>query len=223
MINRNLAKILSKRYVILASLLFIAALGLVLLPPYQKNERVTAENLLAKVINPERYITSDILAEKIISKDPSIFLIDVRDSTEYEKYTLPGAINIPFGAILNSDYEGYLNQDQYDIVLFSNENFKADQAWLLLNRMNYKNLHVLNGGINGWYNTILNPPKPFENMPAEAFELYNFRQAAALYFGVGLPKEIIKEIKKVPVKKTAPKKVVVPIKKKKKRKPEGGC
>lgn len=223
MINRNLAKILSKRYVILASLLFIAALGLVLLPPYQKNERVTAENLLAKVINPERYITSDILAEKIISKDPSILLIDVRDSTEYEKYTLPGAINIPFSAILNSDYEGYLNQDQYDIVLFSNENFKADQAWLLLNRMNYNNLHVLNGGINGWYNTILNPPKPFENMPAEAFELYNFRRAAALYFGVGLPKELIKEVKKVPVKKTASKKVVVPIKKKKKRKPEGGC
>ena len=218
MINRSLAKILSKRYIILAALLLIAALGLVLLPSYQKNENVTAEHLLAKVINPERYMTQDVLADKIISKDPSILLVDIRKAAEYEKYTLPGALNIPFDSILNPDFEGYLNQDQYDIVLFSNENFKADQAWLLLNRMNYKNLHVLQGGINGWHNTILNPPKPTENMPAAEFERYNFRQAAALHFGVGVK---TKESKKV--EKVAPKKVVVPIVKKKKRKPEGGC
>ncbi len=216
MINRNLAKILSKRYTILASLLFIAALGLVLLPPYEENERVTAENLLAKVVNPERYITSDVLADKIISKDPSILLIDVREAAQYDKYTLPGAINIPLDSILNSENEGYLDQNQYDIVLFSNENFNADQAWLLLNRMAYKNLHVLNGGINGWYHTILNPPKPQENMPKEAFELYNFRQAAALYFGVGV------KAKKEDKQKVAAKRVV-PKMKKKKRKPEGGC
>lgn len=218
MINRSLAKVLSKRYIILASVLFIAALGLVLLPSYQKNENVTAEHLLAKVINPERYMTSDVLAHKIISKDPSILLIDVREVSEYEKYTLPGALNIPFDSILNPDFEGYLNQGQYDVVLFSNENFKADQAWLLLNRMAYKNLHVLNGGVNGWYHTILNPPKPTEDMPEEAFELYNYRQAAALYFGVGIKTKAKKEVVKV-----APKKVVVPVVKKKKRKPEGGC
>ena len=223
MINRNLAKVLSKRYIILASLLFVAALGLVLLPSYQKNENITADHLLAKVINPERYMTSDILADKLISKDPSILLIDVRVVSEYEKYTLPGAINIPFDSILNSNYEAYLNQDQYDVVLFSNDNFKADQAWLLLNRKDYKNLHVLNGGINGWYHTILNPPKPTENMPKEAFELYNFRQAAALYFGVGIKTKVKKEARTVPVKKAVPKKVVVPVVKKKKRKPEGGC
>ena len=216
MINRKLAKILSKRYSILASLLFIAALGLVLLPSYQKNETITAENLLAKVINPERYITSDVLADKIINNDPSIILIDVREVDEFTKYTLPSAINIPLSDILNDDYQGYLDQDRYNVILFSNENFKADQAWLLLNRLGYSNLHVLNGGINGWYHTILNPTKPSENMPNEAHELYNFRRAAGLYFGVG-----IKANEKKVVKKTVKK--IVPKQKKKKRKPEGGC
>ena len=216
MINRKLAKILSKRYIILASLLFIAALGLVLLPAYQKNENITAENLLAKVINPERYITSDVLADNIITNDPSIILIDVREVDEFTKYTLPNAINIPLSDILNDDYQGYLDQDRYNIVLFSNENFKADQAWLLLNRLGYSNLHVLNGGINGWYHTILNPPKPSEDMPNEAYELYNFRRAAGLYFGVGIKAKEKKVVKKV-VRK------VVPKQKKKKRMPEGGC
>ncbi len=216
MINRKLAKILSKRYIILASMLFIAAFGLVLLPSYQKNENITAENLLAKVINPERYITSDVLADKIITNDPSIILIDVREVEEFTKYTLPNAINIPLSDILNDDYQGYLDQDRYNVILFSNENFKADQAWLLLNRLGYSNLHVLNGGINGWYHTILNPPKPSEDMPNEAYELYNFRRAAGLYFGVGIKAKEKKVVKKV-VKK------IVPKQKKKKRMPEGGC
>ena len=217
MINRKLAKILSKRYIILASMLFLAAFGLVFLPSHQKNETMTAERLLAKVINPERYITSDILADKIINKDPSIMLIDVREPDEFDKYSLPQAFNIPLSDILNSDYQGYLDQDQYDVVLFSNENFKADQTWLLLNRLGYKNLHVLNEGINGWYNTILNPPKPTEDMPNEAFELYSFRRAAGLHFGAGIVKVKERKVVKRTVKK------VVPKKKKKKRKPEGGC
>lgn len=218
MINRKLAKILANRYVILASLLFIAALGLLVLPGYKKNERVTAEDLLAQVVNPERYMTSDELAEKIIAKDPSILLIDLRSENEYNEYTMPGAFNIPLDQILDPESEGYLNQDQYDIVLFSNQNLTADQAWILLTRKGYKNLHVLDGGINGWYNTILNPLKPTENMPKEAFDRYDFRLAAAMYFGVG--GETLQE---KDAKEEGSRKLVVPVMKKKKRKPEGGC
>ncbi|EAR01349.1 rhodanese-like domain-containing protein [Maribacter sp. HTCC2170] len=221
MINRNLAKILSKRYIILASVMFILALGLLFLPTYEKNETITAEDLLAQVINPERYITSDVLADKIINKDPSIVLVDLRQEKEYSKYTLSNSINIPFENILNEDYEGYFDQDQYEIVLFSNENFTSDQAWLLLTRSGYKNLHVLKGGINEWYNTILNPSKPTEDMSNEAFVLRDFRIAAAQYFGVGIKRPEQKVIKPKPKKKVVKK--VVPIKKKKKRKPEGGC
>lgn len=219
MINRNLAKVLSKRYIILASVMFILALGLLFLPTYEKNETITAKDLLAQVLNPERYISSDELADKIINKDPSIVLVDIRSEKEFNDYSLPNSMNIPFDKILSEDYEGYLDQDQYEIVLFSNENLISDQAWLLLTRSGYKNLHVLEGGINGWYNTILNPPKPTEGMPKEAFILQDFRLAAAQYFGVGVKrveKEVVKPKKKV-VKR------VVPKKKKKKRKPEGGC
>lgn len=221
MVKKKVAKVLAYRYMALAGILVLLAGGLVLLPKYEKHEGIKPEQLLSNVISPERYITTDKLADKIVNQDPSIILIDVRDEDSYNKYTLPNAINIPLAKLLNEDFEAYLNQDQYNVVLFSNDNFYADQAWILCNRLNYKNLNVLKGGINKWYKTIINPPKPTENMPTTAFELYTFRKAASMYFGVAYPEPFKKA--KVTVVKKAPPKKVIKVKKKKKAPAEGGC
>jgi rhodanese-related sulfurtransferase len=220
MINRKLAKAASFRYMILAGILVLLAGGLVLLPKHQKHEGIKPELLLAKSISQERYISTDDLANKLVNQDPSYLLVDVRDSISYLKSTLADAFNIPLKDLLKEDYEGYLNQDSYNVVLFSNDNFYADQAWIICTRLGYKNLHVLKGGINEWFKTIINPPKPIENMPAEAFELYTFRKAASIYFGVGYPEQFKGKITKI--KKEVPKKVIT-VKKKKKAPAEGGC
>ncbi len=218
MVKKKVAKVLAYRYMALAGILVILAGGLVLLPKYEKHEGVKPELLLSNVISPERYITTDYLADKLISQDPSYLLIDVRDEESYNTYTLQNAISIPLAKLLDEDSEMYLNQDQFNIVLFSNDNFYADQAWILCNRLDYKNLHVLKGGINEWYNTIINPIKPTEDMPATAFELFTFRKAASMYFGVAYPEQF----KAAKVKKVIPKKVIT-VKKKKKAPAEGGC
>ncbi len=212
---KNLSKTTSYR--ILAVVFIIAAAGLVLLPKIQKYQGIDPEKLLSHAISPERYISTDELAEMIIGQDPSFLLIDVRSGMDYEKYALPGAINIPLDSLLSENFEAYLNQEEYDVVLYSNDDFKANQAWLLCNRMDYKNHKVLRGGVNEWFNTIINPKEPSESMPASAFEQYDFRKAASMYFGVAYPGKLM-EIE-VPV---TPKKVI-PVKKKKKIPVEGGC
>lgn len=225
MVNRKLVKFLSFRYIILATVLLVLAGSLVLLPKYEKQEGINPEELLSNAISPERYITTDELADRMINRDPSLLLIDVRDESDFKKYSLPNAVNIPLQNIFNEDSEPYLNQDQYDVILFSNDNFYSDQAWMLCNRKKYKNLHVLKGGINTWFNTIINPKQPTENMASNAFELYTFRKAASMYFGVAYPKKIQKQpvvSKKRTVTTSAPKKIV-PKKKKKKMPVEGGC
>lgn len=219
MVKKKVAKVLAFRYKILALIFIILAGGLVLLPKYKKHEGIKPEELLSNVISPERYITTDQLAHKIISKDPSIILIDIRNEESYTNYTLPNAINIPLSKLLDEENEMYLDQDQYDLVLFSNNNLFADQAWILCNRLGYNNLKVLKGGINEWYATIINPALPTENMAFEDFELYNFRKSASMYFGVAYPEQV-KAPKKQEVK--APKKVIT-IEKKKKAPAEGGC
>lgn len=220
MVNRKLAKVLRFRYTILAAILVLLAAGLVLLPKYEKHEGINPEELLSNVISPERYISSDELAHKIINQDPSFLLIDVRNEENFKKYSLPNAINIPLKKLLKEDYEGYLNQGQYDVVFISNDNLYADQAWVLCTRLGYKNLFVLKGGINNWFNTIINPEKPTENMAAQDFQLFSNRKAASMYFGVAYPEQVKK--KPVEVKKVTARKVV-PIKKKKKLPVEGGC
>ncbi len=210
--------IVKREYQILAFILLFLAAGLVLLPKYKKNEGVAPDLFVKNVISSERYINTDLLAEKLVNEDPSILLIDTRSEKEFNEFSLPNAINIPLKNLLDDDYIGYIDQDIYDVVLFSNDSFYADQAWMLGNRLGFKNLYVLKGGLNEWFNTIINPKLPDETMPQEAFELYSFRKAAGMFFGVGLKKpEEKKEIKSAPVKK------VITVKKKKKKAPEGGC
>ena len=218
--KKKIARVTSFRYQILAMIFIVLAGGLVLLPKYQKHEGIKSEVLLSNAISPERYISTDQIANKIINQEPSFILIDVRDKESFKKYSLPNAINIPLAKLLNEESLPYLNQSQFDVVFFSNDNFYADQAWVLCNRLKYKNLHVLKGGINNWFNTIINPPKPTENMPSADFELFSNRKAASMFFGVAYPEQVKK--KPVEVKKAAPKKVI-PIKKKKKMPVEGGC
>ncbi|MCK5678287.1 MAG: rhodanese-like domain-containing protein [Flavobacteriaceae bacterium] len=206
--------IVKREYQILAFILLFLAAGLVLLPKYKKNEGIMPELFVKNAISSERFISTDLLAEKLINQDPSVLLIDMRSEKEFNEFSLPNAINIPLKNLLDDDYIGYIDQDIYDVVLFSNDSFYADQAWMLGNRLGFKNLYVLKGGLNEWFNTIINPKYPDETMPREAYKLYDFRKAAGMYFGVGAPQS---EGKSKPVKK------VVTVKKKKKRVAEGGC
>ena len=155
MYNRKLAKLLTHSYKILAVILILLAGGLLLLPTYEKHEGIDPESLLANSISPERYISSDELAHKIISGDPSLLVIDVRDSARFSAYSIPGAVNIPLANVLDEESEVYLDQSAYEIVLCSDDSFYADQAWILCNRLGYKNLRVLDGGMHAWFNSVI--------------------------------------------------------------------
>ncbi len=204
------------RYMILATILFLLALGLVLLPKYHKNEGIKPELFVINAISTERYISTDLLADRIINQDPTLLLIDTRPENEFNEFSLANAVNIESKDFFDEELNSYLNQDVYDVILFSNDNFYADEVWMLGNRLGYKNLFVLKGGLNEWFNTIIDPKYPDETMPREAFELYSFRKAAGMYFGVGTTKTKSEE-------KPKPKKKVITTPKKKKRVPEGGC
>ena len=217
MVKKRTARILALRYKIMAAMLVILAGGLVLLPKYQKSEGIPSKQLLSNIISLERYVSTDQISDKIISQDPSFILIDVRDEKSYNNYTLPNAINIPLKNLLDEEFESFLNQDQFDVVFFSNDNFYADQAWVICNRLEYKNLHVLKGGINKWFTTIINPKKPNENMPLKAFELYTTRKASSMFYGV----VYADQVKTNSVIKIVPKKIITV--KNKKKAAEGGC
>lgn len=205
---------MSNAYKLILVLLLILAFGLLLLPESNHSEEVNPDQLFKKITSTSRFLSPDHVAEKLINEDPSIFLIDVRSGDQYADYSLPGAFNIPLDEMALPDWEDYFSQDGVDVVLFSNSDLHADQAWILASRLGYKNLYVLKGGLNQWFKDIMQPTLPPETASTEEFDLYSFRKAAYQHFGGGAAIE---------VGSNQSQEQVTVIKRKKKAVAEGGC
>lgn len=179
--------------------------------------KLTAEQMLAEIRTGTQFVTPDEVADKIIQKDPSIQLIDVRNPREFDMFSLPGAINIPLQSILSKDQEEILNQGTKMNIFYSNGSTEANEAWLLTRQLGYQNNYVLQGGLNYWMETIMNPEKPGTLAANDELARYDFRKAASAALGGG----DVSALAPAASKSAAPKPGVVPVKKKKKA--SGGC
>ncbi|MGB8492161.1 MAG: rhodanese-like domain-containing protein [Bacteroidales bacterium] len=172
--------------------LFIIPLGLIIAAvPQNKTKpyRLTADQLLAEVNTRTQYITPETVADMIVNKDPSLQLIDVRSQEEFEKFSLQGAINIPLSDLLSDKYSGILNQDVKMNVFYSNGTVESDEAWMITRQLGYTNNYVLQGGVNYWFDAILNPQKPSSVNSDEEFAKYDFRKSAGQAMGGGMAVE----------------------------------
>jgi len=166
----------------------IVGLGLIIAAVPQNTThpyKLTASQLLEEVKGRQQFFSPDELADKLINKDPSVQLIDVRDQDEFEKFSLPGAINIPLSDLLNEKYADVLNQDVKMNIFYSNGTIEANQVWMITRQLGYENNYVLEGGLNYWVETIMNPAQPPSTAPNEELARYDFRKAAGSALGGG--------------------------------------
>lgn len=169
--------------VVLLSLgLIIAAVPKNTTTPY----KLSAEQILDELKSGTQYLEPEQVAQMLIEKDPFLQLIDIRPQNEFEKYSLPGAVNVPLDNLLSPDYEDFFDQDIKINVLYGNGTTQANEAWMLLRQLGYNNLNVLRGGLNYWTETILNPLPPSTLSPNDDVARYNFRKGAGQALGAGL-------------------------------------
>lgn len=184
--------------------------------------KLTPEQLLLDLTNNERYASTDQVADWIITQDPSLRLVDMRDHASFDDFSLPGAINIPIEKLLAEENKELLDCERYMIVFYSNDDLTAANAWMLSRRMGCNNAYVMQGGLNHWTATILNPPTPDDLATTEEIELYNFRKAVCQYF-IGGSEELEPEKYEVVRQPVAQKKTIQVKPKKKKTEEEEGC
>ena len=215
---------MNKGFIIVA--VFIIGIAIVWYLPLKntKTDLTAPQVLLSEIVDQTRFMSTDAIASRIINDDPSLLLLDVRSAYEFEEYSLQGAVNVPFETLLVSNWIDSLDVKNTDIVIFSNDDLYADQAWFLLRQEEYKNTYIMKGGLNEWFRTIMLPEQPNVEASTEALELYSFTKGASLYFGGSIQEiPIAKEKEKVTqVKAPAPKKKVE-VKQKVKKPAEGGC
>ena len=181
--------------------------------------KINPDQMLIEIKSGQQFISPEEVADMIIQKDPSFQLIDVRNAEDFAKFSLPGAINIPVESILNEENGDILNQDLKTNILYSNGSLDANEAWMILRQLGYENNYVLSGGLNYWFEAIMNPANPGNAVSNEEQAKYNFRKAAGR--ALGSDGNVSADSSVVPVNKTGSS---VPVKTdKKKKKLSGGC
>ena len=70
-------------------------------------------------------------------------------------------------------------------VFYSNATLQANEAWMITRQLGYSNNYVLEGGLNYWFEAIINPQKPPSTSPDEELARYDFRKSAGKALGGG--------------------------------------
>jgi len=160
----------------------ILAFIMLFLPSTDKSKYSFNPDLLAKsIIESEDQISPQDLSEWIIEGRNDYQLIDIRTEEEFGKGNIKSSDNIPLSKLLNvKTIEQDLNNDK-TIILYSNGNSHAHQAWLILKSAG-KDAYVLEGGFNNWNRKILNPELPQDPTDDEILR-YKASASIAEYFG----------------------------------------
>ena len=196
--------------IVLVSLGLIAAI----LPQKTNSSLELDAQQLLNEIQLENYIISiDEMANAMINNDPEYQLIDVRSKEEYEKFSLPGAMNIPLDNLFDEEWEPYIDQVARKNVFYCNGTTQASEAWMLTRQKGFQNNYILKGGLNNWFATIIEPEEPSSASGEEAIFNYQARLGAKQFFtGAGAADNA-----------SGKKKAKKPVPRRKKKMVAGGC
>ncbi len=207
----------NKKLVLLAVLLGVFAL--IAGNPYggtsiKVNEKDIA---LSTVGNSDKVSVTD-LADWIIKAKSDFELVDLRSEEKYSEYTIPNARCIPLPQISSSE----LLRNQ-KIVLFSDDDITASQAWFILKTKGYKGVYILDGGLDAWKEKVLFPKAPVNGSKEAQMQFEKMKEVAKYFGGQAQTDSTAAESKqqiKLPTVNLNNTNVVVPKGKKKKRE---GC
>ena len=103
---------------------------------------MATETTIPPVIQPE-------MLEALLREQPSIRLLDVRTPGEHESAHISGAYNVPLDTLGEHGAEIRAHVSE-PIVLICQSGQRARKAEEALRAAGMPNLHVLDGGVNGW-------------------------------------------------------------------------
>ena len=185
--------------------------------PYDKSTtRVNVKDMATVSVKDDYSVSSEDLADWIIKGKYDYRLVDLRSADKYARYNIPGSENIPVRNLINSD----LMRNE-KIILYSDDETVAAQAWFLLKADKFKSVYILKGGLNCWKEDILFPRIP-ENPSKDQLVLLEKKKEVSKFFG-GQPQlsgEQQQVKPEVPKLKAPPK---VTLTKKHKKKAREGC
>ena len=133
-----------------------------------KSFQLKSDELLSKSTSEEIYFSVDQVARFVNNEDSTVQIIDVRSAEQFKECNIPGSVNIPFSDLLNPMWEQTLNQKEIKNIFYGNGDQTANYAWTIATGLGYPNNFVMKGGLNEWFETVMNSQFSGEKItPAE--------------------------------------------------------
>ena len=167
----------------LSAILIILGLILALLPLSSgRSFNARPDKVLEEILSPEITVTADQTARLVASGDKSIQLIDLRSREEFRAFNIPGSVNIPYNEFLDTDPQLILKNGKALNILYSNGDIYSNYAVTIARGLRYNNTFAMKGGLNEWFNTVMNSSFSGERISARENALYEARFRARKMF-----------------------------------------
>ncbi len=114
------------------------------------------KKVLEEVLDTEIFLTVDQVARSLAAEDNSIQLIDLRSREEFRAFNIPGSVNVPYNEFLDSDPHIILKNGKTKNILYSNGDLYSNYALTIARGLDYRNTYVMKGGLNEWFNIVMN-------------------------------------------------------------------
>ncbi|MBW1807464.1 MAG: rhodanese-like domain-containing protein [Deltaproteobacteria bacterium] len=156
----------------------IAGVGLLFFSQPSLDDRLERdlERLNAKLNARQVQIDPAELLDIINDNNIAVRVLDVRDEADFNLFHIIDSTRITIGQIYDPVWVKSLPQSSV-IVLVSNDETRAGQAWKLLTVQKVPNLYLLAGGTNAWIDIFDSNAKPSTDPVAEDAIRYIFSAA----------------------------------------------
>lgn len=193
----------------IASTLFILAvlIGLLTYKRPKHMYTINTQKTLEKITNNQFLVTLESI------NNPDYIPIDVRSPNEFEKGHLENAINIHTPEILdetNSVFFKELKESNKTALLYGNNPHEANVPFLFLYQLGYDNIKLL----------VIQNSYSQNKLISKNYEIEKTEIDIRAFINESVKKSNVKVITKKIIK---PAKKIIPVQKKKKKIPEGGC
>ena len=158
-------------------------------------------------------VTVQDLSNWIIQGKMDYRLVDLRTEADFDEYNIPSSECVSMSSLTNSE----LRRNE-KIILYSDDDIVASQAWFILKSDGYHSVSILKKGMESWKNEIVFPScNCGEHSTAELKQLHDKKAEVAKFFGGAMQADGGNDssVKKDLPKLKAPKKVVLKTSRKK--------
>jgi len=133
-----------------AALVLVVGVALALTP--ERRERLMAQ--AAREAGQVAVMADDELALRVLDRDSSIEIVDVREAPAFAKATLPGAVGVPLKNLFGKDSRALLESPTKKVLLGADE-ASSRQAAALARLLGAQNVAAVEGGMRGFTARIL--------------------------------------------------------------------